>query len=68
MTPIVVNEEQKKKKKMDEQSQLHLYNQSFLLTTDAQENCFHRNIKIYVKIIIATTCFSVITIIRERTV
>jgi hypothetical protein len=34
--------------------------------TDAQENCFKRNIKIYNKT--APTCFSVITIIRERTI
>ena len=38
-----------------------------LLATDTQENCFHRNIKIYIKIKIASTCFGVITIIRERT-
>jgi hypothetical protein len=37
-----------------------------LLPTDAQENCFKRNIKIYIKT--APTCFGVITIIRERTV
>jgi len=33
--------------------------------TDAQEKCFKRNIKIYIKT--APTCFGVITIIRERT-
>jgi len=37
-----------------------------LLPTDAQENCFKRSIKIYIKI--APTCFVVITIIRERTI
>jgi hypothetical protein len=36
----------------------------FYLPTDAQENCFLKNIKIYVKT--APTCFSLITIIRER--
>jgi len=29
---------------------------------------FSRNIKIYIKITIAPTCFGVITVIRERTV
>ena len=43
------------------------YYQSFLLPTDAQENCFQRSIKIYIEIKIAPTCFGVITIIRERT-
>ena len=42
------------------------YYQRFLLPTDAQENCFKRSIKIYIKT--AATCFGVITIIRERTV
>jgi len=39
----------------------------FLLPTDAQENCFQKITKIYIKITIAPTCFGVITIIRERT-
>jgi hypothetical protein len=38
-------------------------NQSLFLPTDAQENCFKNNIKIYIKT--ATTYFSAITIIRE---
>jgi hypothetical protein len=33
---------------------------------DTQENCFKRNIKIYIKT--AATCFDVITIIRERSI
>jgi len=37
-----------------------------LLSTDAQDNCFKMNIKIYIKK--APTCFGVITIIRERTI
>jgi len=37
-----------------------------LLPTDAQENCFKRSVKIYIKT--AATCFRVITIIRERTI
>jgi hypothetical protein len=37
-----------------------------LLPTDAQENCFKRIIKIYIKT--APTCFGVITIIRERNI
>jgi hypothetical protein len=36
----------------------------FYLPTDAQENCFKKNIKIYIKT--AATCFGDITIIRER--
>jgi hypothetical protein len=32
--------------------------------TDAQESCFQKDIKIYVKT--APTCFGAITIIRER--
>jgi hypothetical protein len=36
----------------------------FYLSTDAPENCFKKNIKIYIKT--APTCFSAITIIRER--
>jgi len=36
----------------------------FYLPTDAQENCFKKNIKIYIKT--APTCFSAITIIREH--
>ena len=43
------------------------YYQSFLLPTDAQEICFQRSIKIYIKTTIAPTCFSVITVIRECT-
>jgi len=42
--------------------------QSFLLPTDAQENCFLGSVKIYIKIAIAATCFGVITIIRACTV
>jgi hypothetical protein len=38
----------------------------FYSPTDAQENCFKRNIKIYIKT--APTCFGVITIIRERAI
>ena len=38
----------------------------FLLPTDAQENCFKRMIKIYIKT--APTYLGVTTIIRERTV
>ena len=38
----------------------------FLLPTDAQENCFKRSIKIYIKT--APTCFGVITIIKGRTI
>jgi hypothetical protein len=34
-----------------------------LLPTDAQENCFKRSIKIYIKT--APTCFGIITIIRS---
>jgi len=37
-----------------------------LLPTNAQENCFKRNINIYIKT--APTCFGVITIIRKRTI
>jgi hypothetical protein len=37
-----------------------------LMPTDAQENCFKRNIKIYIKT--APTCFGVITIIRGRNI
>jgi len=36
------------------------------LPTDAQENCFKQNIKIYIKT--ALICFGLITIIRERTI
>ena len=36
------------------------------LPTDAQENCFKRSIKIYMKT--TPTCFGIITIIRERTI
>jgi hypothetical protein len=35
----------------------------FYLPTDAQENCFKKNIKIYIET--ARTCFGAITIIRE---
>jgi hypothetical protein len=37
-----------------------------LLPTDAQENCFKRSIKIYIKT--AQTRFGVITIIGERSI
>jgi hypothetical protein len=37
---------------------------SIYLPTDAQESCFKKNIKIYIKT--APTCFGLITIIRER--
>ena len=36
----------------------------FYFPTDAQENCFKKNIKIYVKT--TPTYFGLITIIRER--
>jgi myo-inositol catabolism protein IolC len=36
----------------------------FYLPTDAQENCFKKNIKIYIKT--APPCFGLIAIIRER--
>jgi len=36
----------------------------FYLPTDAQEICFKKNIKIYIKT--TPTCFGLITIIRER--
>jgi len=36
----------------------------FYLPTDAQENCFKKNIKIYIKT--TPACFGSITIIRER--
>ena len=36
----------------------------FYLPTDAQEKCFKKNIKIYIKT--ASTCFGAITIIREH--
>jgi hypothetical protein len=42
------------------------YTIKVLSPTDAQENCFKRSIKIYIKT--AATCFGVITIIRERTI
>jgi hypothetical protein len=38
----------------------------FYLPTDAQESCFKKNIKIYIKT--APTCFSLITIISERVI
>ena len=37
-----------------------------LSPTDAQENCFKRSIKIYIKT--APTCFGVITTIRDGTI
>jgi hypothetical protein len=40
--------------------------QSLYLPTEAQEFCFKRNIKIYIKNV--PTCFGLITIIRERTI
>jgi len=43
---------------------MHLDITEVLLPTDAQENCFKRSIKIYIKT--APTCFGVITNIRER--
>jgi hypothetical protein len=45
---------------------VHLDIIKVLLPTDAQENCFKRSTKIYIKT--APTCFGVITIIRERTI
>ena len=36
----------------------------FYLPTDAQENCFKKNIKIYIKTV--PTCFVAITIISEH--
>jgi len=36
----------------------------FYLPTDAHEDCFKRTINIYIKN--ASTCFSLITVIRER--
>jgi len=45
---------------------VHLDIIKVLLPTDAQENCFKRSVKIYIKT--APTCFGVITIIRERTI
>jgi len=36
----------------------------FYLPTDAQENCFKKNIKIYIKT--APTCFGTIIIIRKH--
>jgi hypothetical protein len=38
----------------------------FYLPADAQENCFKKNIKIYIKA--APTFFSLIAIIRERNI
>jgi hypothetical protein len=37
-----------------------------LLPTNAQDNCFKKNIKIYIKT--APACFGVITITRERNI
>jgi hypothetical protein len=42
----------------------HLSKFFFYLPTDAQENRFKNNIKIYIKT--AATCFGSITIIRQR--
>ena len=42
---------------------VHLDINKVLLTTDAQDNCFNRSIKIYIK---TTPCFDIITIIKER--
>jgi len=36
----------------------------FYLLTDTQENCFKKNITIYIKT--APTCFGAVTIIREH--
>jgi len=36
----------------------------FYIPTDTQENCFKKNIKIYIKT--APTCFGATTIIREH--
>jgi hypothetical protein len=55
---VSVNEEFSHKQK------IHII--KVLLPTDAQENCFIRSIKIYIKT--APRCFGVITIIRERTI
>jgi hypothetical protein len=41
-----------------------VYIRLFYSPTDAQESCFKRNIKIYIKT--APTCFDLITISRER--
>jgi hypothetical protein len=43
-----------------------LISEFFYLPTDAEENCFKKNIKIYIKT--APTCFGLITTIRERTI
>jgi hypothetical protein len=43
---------------------MECYQSFFYLPTDAQENCFKQNIKMYTKT--APTCFGAITIIRER--
>jgi hypothetical protein len=45
---------------------VHLDIMEVLSPTDAQEICFKRNIKIYIKT--APTCFGVITISRERNI
>jgi hypothetical protein len=45
---------------------VHLDIIKVLSPTDAQENCFKKSIKIYIKT--APACFGVITIIRERTI
>jgi len=38
----------------------------FYLPADSQENCFKKNIKIYIKT--APTCFGLITIVMERNI
>jgi hypothetical protein len=43
---------------------LHIFIRFFYLPTNAQENCFKNNIKIYIKK--AQTYFGLIAIIRER--
>jgi hypothetical protein len=45
---------------------IHLDTIKVLLPTDAQNNCFKKNIKIYIKT--DPTCVGAITIIRERTI
>jgi purine-cytosine permease-like protein len=45
---------------------VHLDTIKVLLSTDAQEFCFKRKIKISIKT--TSTCFGVITIIRERAI
>jgi hypothetical protein len=45
---------------------MHLDTIKVLLPTDAQENCFKRSIKIYIKT--APTRFGVVTSIREQAI